>query len=237
MEEKQEGLKEVEAEKVETSGTDQPEKELVQLEVEPAEDIEALKARLQKAEEERENLSKAVTRLNKERKLTLEKPEEETYPEWDETSKKFQEQTISKAEKIAEQKAQERIEKSNEKAAVAKFVKENPDVDWNYIVSNYTPIHGRDTVEDILKDLDRAKVLANYERGELADLEAFKKGEKKGKAEANLADKASVSKTTSKTGEGGSSLTPGEINLANKMRVDLKKLAEEDMTKPAEIKL
>lgn len=200
--------------------------------------------RLKKAEEEREHLSKAVSRLNKEKKTLTPEPEKEAeaeidYPDWDENSKKFQEQTLSKVEKIAERKAQERIEKANEKAAIDRFVKENPTVDWNDIVSNYQPKHGRETVEDISKDLERAKVLARYERGELTNLEAeaTKKGERKGKAEANLADLASVSKTTSKAGQSGSTLSQGAVELARRMRVDPKKLALEDDSSIATINI
>jgi len=215
-----------------STGTDQPEEKNVE---EKSEDIETLKARLQKSEEERENLSKAVTRLNKERKLPSESEEEEEYPEWDESSKKFQEQTISKVEK----KTQEILEKANEKEAINKFTATNPDVDWNYIVSNYSPTHGKSTVGDIVKDLERAMVLAKYETGELTDLEnkAFKKGETEGKAQSAAANMASVGKATSKTSnKGESSLSKGAIKLAESMRVDIKKLAEEDDSPTAVIK-
>lgn len=233
--EKEEVQEEKEESKEETKETKEESKES---EVE-SEDVESLpnwaKSRLKKVEEERENLSKAVTRLNKERKLPSEEPKkEEDYPEWDDASKKFQEQTLSKVEK----KAQEIIEKANEKEAINKFTSKHPGADWNYIVSNYSPTHGKGTVGDIVKDLERALVLARYETGELTELEkkAFKKGETEGKAKSAAADMASVGKTTAKTTKDKNSLSKGAIELAEKMRVNVKELAEEDDSRTAEIK-
>jgi hypothetical protein len=201
------------------------------------EDIDKLPSwaqdRLKKAQEERDNLSKAVTRLNKERKLPsseVEVKEEEEYPEWDETSKKFQKQTISQAQKIAEQEARKILESSNEKAAIEKFVKDNPDADWDEVISYYNPKSGKETVNGIIKDLNHAYVLARYEKGDLTKSQAEKQGK------AKLADMSTVSKTTSKTAKGKPDLSPGALNMAERMRVSPEKLAQEDDSLTAEIK-
>jgi hypothetical protein len=247
METPKEDLKEV----IDITSTDGPVEKVeapdteVETEVEPEveESIDELKDRLKKAEEERENLSQAVTRLNKEKKLTpdKEKEVEEDYPEWDETSKKFQKQTLGQAEKVAEERAKKIVEGYNEKAAITNFLEKHPeaDKDWNEIITNYTPKNGKESIQDITKDLERALILHRYDKGEIETLEADaqKKGEKKGKAEAKLAELGSISKTTSKTVKEGNTLTESEIRMAKLMKVDLEKLAEEDMSKPATIEI
>jgi hypothetical protein len=212
------------------------------------ESVEELKARLAKVEEEKENYKQMGLKY---KNLTLEKSEkeestegddteEEEYPDWDENSKKFQKQTLAQAEKLAEAKAQQAIHKANEKTAIGEFVKNHPEAaeKWNEVVSNYVPKAGKDSVQDILKDLDRAYVLTRYEKGELSNLEneAFKKGESKGKAESKLAELNSVSKTTAKTVKGEGGLSAGALKLAEKMRVSPDKLALEDDSLTAEIK-
>jgi len=241
MDENKEGLKEAET-KVEATGDDQPEKELNEDAQVDEPNIETLKERLQKAEEERDNLSKAVVRLNKERKLPSDEEEpkkEEDYPDWDESSKKFQDQTLSKAKSIAEQEARKIIEKSNEKAAIDKFTRDNPNVNWDEVVANYSPKHGKDTVGGITKDLKRALVLTQYEKGEIDSLteKAFKAGKRKGEIDSQLADISTVSRTTAKSlKKDGGTLSKEAIELAGKLRVDPKKLAEEDDSPYAVIK-
>lgn len=211
------------------------------------EDVDSLKERLKKSEDEKENYKKGMLKykdlsLKKTEDKTEDKDDEEEYPEWDESSKKFQKQTVKEAESKAEAKAQAIVESYNEKSAISQFVEKNPELadesKWSEIIANYTPTHGKGTPKDVLKDLNRALLLTRYDNGEIDKItaEAEQKGKSKGKAEAQLADKATVSKTTSKTVKEGNVLSPGAINLANKMRVDLKKLAEEDLSKPAEIK-
>lgn len=209
------------------------------------ETVDSLKAKLEKIETEKENYK---TGLLKYKKLSLDKKEEKKeeeieYPEWDENSKKFQEQTLNQAEKKAEERAKTIVEKYNEKSAIAQFVKKNPELaeekNWNEVIANYHPRSGKESPEDILNDLDEALIVTRYRNGELTkgEAEAEERGIKKGKAEAQIADLSSVSKITSKTVKEGNALTPGEIELANKMRVPLDKLAEEDLSEPAEIKL
>lgn len=193
------------------------------------------KDQIAKLEEERSNLSKAVSRLNQERKLPKEEEkEEEESTEWDDDSKKFQKETLSHAEKVAEKKAQAIIEQYTEKAAIDTFIEKHPDLkkkeSWSEVMANYHPKNGKETPQAILKDLERALFLTQYEKGELTPKE-------ENKAEKMIADLTTVSNTSSKTVKQSNALTAGEIRLAEAMRVDLKKLAAEDLSKPAEIKL
>lgn len=192
------------------------------------------KDQIAKLEEERNNLSKAVSRLNQERKLPKEeKEEEEISTEWDDDSKKFQKETLTHAEKVAEKKAQAIIEQYTEKAAIDTFTEKHPELQkkeaWSEVMANYHPKNGKETPQAILKDLERALFLTQYEKGELTSKD-------ENKAEKMIADLNSVSKTGSKTVKQSSTLTSGEIRLAEAMRVDLKKLANEDLSKPAEVK-
>ena len=222
-----------------TKETEVKETEVVETEeTKETEDAESLKERLKKVEEEKENYKKGMLKY---KELTLDKKEkqeeEEEQTEWDDNSKKFQKQTISRAEKIAKGV----VEKNNETLAIEQFMEKYPDVkdSWDDIVSNYSPTNGKDSVKSVLKDLNRAYILTRYEKGEIDSLvsDALKKGEKKGKAEAQIADMSSVSTTTSKTVKGSNAISQGALKLAEKMRVDPKKLAEEDDSLTAEIKL
>jgi len=207
--------------------------------VETEESVDTLKERLKKSEEEKENYKKGMLKY---KDLTLKKPEEkeeekeEEYPEWDENSKKFQEQTLSQAEKKAEERAKSIVEKYNEKSAIAQFVTKNPELaeedKWNEVISNYHPKNGKETQEDILKDLERALIITRYERGELSNIKSDDN-----KAEKSVADMSSVSKTTQKTSKESNSLSNDAIMFAERLRIDPKKLAEEDDSLTAEIKL
>lgn len=202
------------------------------------EDINSLpewaRKKLEKTEEEKENYK---TGMLKYKSLSLskeEKKEEEEVetPEWDENSKKFQEQTLSQAEKRAEAKAQSVIESVNEKSAIQQFVTKNPklaDEDvWKEIVANYNPTNGKGTVDDVLRDLDRALVLAKHENPSLLS---------EGDKSKEVAQDVTVSKTTSKVVKESNAVSPEALRLAEKMRVDPKALAEEDDTLTAEIQL
>lgn len=201
--------------------------------------------RIKKEQEEKENYKKGLLSVKK-KSLTPEKTEEpkkeseEEYPDWDEASKKFQKQTISQAETIAEKKAREIVENYNEKAGISRFIAEHPEVGaddkWSELIANYSPKHGRESAEGVYVDLQRAFVLTQYEQGNLTEVAAVKKGEKKGEANVKLAEANTVSKTTLKSGSGeGSTLSPGAIKMATKMRVDMKKLAQEDDSRTAVI--
>jgi hypothetical protein len=185
------------------------------------------KAKIEKLENDKENYKKGLLKYKK-FSLTPEKEEkkvEEEYPEWDDASKKFQKQTLSEAEKRAEARAMAVIEKANEKSAIASFLSNHPDVknQWDDIVANYTPKNGKETQADIMKDLERALVLTQYEKGTLN--KSDKKGEK---AVANL---NTVSKTTSKNAPEGAALTKGALEFARKLGVDPKELSNESTIK------
>ena len=209
--------------------------------VEKAEDVDSLpewaKERLQKAEKDKDSYKKGMLKYEskvKKYSLTKKKKDEEKkeeYPEWDDTSKKFQEQTLSEAEKVADKKALDVVQQYNEKIAVAQFIKENPQVKkrWDKVVSNYNPKSGKETPDDIIKDLQSAYILTRFEDGELSekDLSGAKK---------DLANLSTVSKTSSKSSKEGKSLSEGALRLAERMRVDPKQLAKEDDSSYAEIK-
>ena len=216
---------EVQTEAVEESPEKESEetpKEEVKEETKTEEDIEALpewaKTRLQKLENDKENYKKGMLKYKK-YSLTPEKTEEKV--------SEVKEEVLSV------------IGQTNEKTAISKFLADHPEAEdkWDDIVFNYSAKNGKETVDSVYKDLDRAYLLTRYESGDLNKLqeEASKKGEKAGVAKAKLAEMSSVSKTSSKTVPKGTTLSPGALNLASKMRVDAKKLAQEDDSLTAEI--
>lgn len=192
-------------------------------------DVDELQSRLAKAEEERENYKNMALKYKKEDKEKTLAPEEE-YPEWDDQSKKFQKQTIELAQKQAEEVTMRQVEKVNEKNAIASFIEKNPeladDSKWQEVVKNYQP-RSKESVQDIMRDLGRALVLTKYEKGELDKKEV----------KPDISDLGTIGKTTSKSGTDGKTLTQSEINIGKAMKVDLEKLAAEDMTKPATIEI
>lgn len=197
------------------------------------------KDKMSKLEELKENYKKGMFKYKKlSTEPEKEEEQEEEYPEWDENSKKFQTQTLSEAKKVAETQAKQIVEKNNEQEAISQFLTSHPGIEdrWDNVISNYTAKNGKDNVKSILKDLERAYVITRYESGELDKIseEATKKGIAQSKAE----ELSTVSKTTSKTASQGTpAISQGAIDLANKMRVDPAKLAEEDDSLTAEIKL
>ena len=197
------------------------------------EDVESLKARLKKAEEDKENYKEGMLKYKKlslepEKKEEVEEEgvEEKKYPIFDDNSQLFQEQTVSMAEKIAETKAKQIVEKYNENAAISKFLSNNPEAEgkWNDIISNYHPKNGKESIYSIIKDLDRAYYLTKYELGE---------GENK-EAKQQLDNMSTVSRTTVKNPPKGDTLSQTALKMAGRMRVDLDKLAKEDDSLTAE---
>lgn len=225
--------------KVETN-----EEETLEVKTEPKTEVEGelpqwAKEKMSKLEEEKENYKKGMLKA-KGKTLEPEKEaeQEEEYPEWDENSKKFQTQTLSQAEKVAENKAKQIIEKNNEQEAISQFLTSHPDIEdkWDNVISNYTAKNGKDNVKSILKDLERAYVITRYESGELDKIS--EEATKKGIAQAKAEELSSVSKTTSKVASQGTpSISKGAIDLAQKMRVNPEKLAEEDDSLTATIKI
>lgn len=246
--ESKEEVKEVEVETEEKTEV----KTEVKTEETETEDLESLpqwaKDKLEKVESDKDNYKKGMLKykdltLDKKEKKVEEKSEEEIYPDWDEDSKKFQQQTLSKVEERAKASAMGVIEKANEKSAIATFVKDNPELAegeaWSEVISNYNPRNGKETVQDITNDLEEALVITKYRSGKLSnsETEAEERGRKKGQAESQIADLSSISKTDSKTVKGESSISEGALEMASKMRVDPEDLAKEDDSLSAEIKL
>jgi len=200
------------------------------------EELTALQERLKKAEQERDNYKEGLLKLKRSERTLSEKKEEakddEDAPEWDEASKKFQAQTLSEAEKRARIAAQSYVEENNEKAAISTFLTEHPelggDEEWKEILSNYNPKHGKGTVDSIVTDLNRARVVMLHDRGELDKLsqEAEERGKRKGAAESYHANahtsSGSASKSTSDQGSDG--ISKGAKEIAQAFGIDPKKL-------------
>lgn len=194
----------------------------------PNERVRELEEQLAKEQEEKENYKQGMLKYKEQAK-------EE--PQWDEDSQKFQKQTLSKAEQLAEEKARKTVEEFNEKAGIARFQETHPDVDMKEVLANYNPKNGKFSADSVVRDLERALVLHQYDTGNLSTAKAEEKGRKKGMAEAKVADLNAISTTSQKTVPQGSSLTDSELQMAKMMKVNPEKLAAEDMTKPAEIEI
>ncbi len=80
--------------------------------------------------------------------------------------------------------------KANEKEAISKFVEQNPEMkdSWSDLVQHYSGKRGRDTVSNIVQDLDDAKTL-------FQKYSPAKESEDK-EAKANLSKDASAPHTT-----------------------------------------
>ena len=212
--------------------------------------VKVLEERLKKAEEERENYKQALLSKKKAFNRTLEAKPEETEeeqeqekPEWDEDSQRFQKQTLSQAEKVAKKAAKEAIEGINEKEAIGAFLESYPEfedaTEWKEILGNYNPKHGKGSVKSIITDLERARVLRLHDKGEISRLaeEAETRGKRQGYAERALADLTTTGGERTKTvGSKGGEVTEGARRLAERFRIDPKKLAKEDDSRQATIK-
>lgn len=210
-------------------------------------ELSELQERLKKMEQERDNYKMGLLKFKKAEK-TLELKKEETEQEnensdWDEQSQKFQTQTLSRAEKVAQKAAESVFRKSNEKQAIGSFLERYPDFQadeaWQEILSNYHPKNGKDSVTGIVRDLERARVTVLYEQGELdkVSAEAEKRGKQKGYAESMHADFMTSSTTRHKSGSSkeGGEVSEGALQMAAKFRIDPKKLAKEDDSNRATI--
>ena len=213
-------------------------------------DVESIKEQLRKAEEDRDKYKERVLGFSKKHpEKTLEEPKEEEEPEvkeesnWDEDSQRFQKQTLTQAEGIAKRVAKETIEATNERAAIDSFVEQYPEyqdsAEWKEIVSNYMPKNGKGSVKSILKDLERARVLRLHDKGDISKLaeEAEKRGKQKGYAEGVHAELTTSGGERTKTvgTKHTGSVTEGAKRLAERFRIDPKKLAQEDDSNRATI--
>ncbi|MFA5990446.1 MAG: hypothetical protein WC803_12695 [Sphingomonas sp.] len=213
-------------------------------------EVAELQERLKKTEEERDNYKTGLLKLKKtDRTLEAKKDttvrsldQQDEDADWDDDSKKFQKQTLSKAEKVAQKAAESVYQKANEKQAINSFLEQYPDFqsdeEWQEILSNYNPKNGKDSVSNIMKDLERARINVLYEKGDLEKLsvEAENRGKQRGYAEGMHADLMTSGGTRQKSSnKDGKEISDGARALATKFRIDPKKLAQEDDSNRATI--
>ena len=126
------------------------------------ETVESLKARLAKAEEERNNYKTGLLKLKKSQK---EGSDEDGVDDEDIEDKKDDIDVQS----VATNAALGVIEKSNEKTAISEFTQKYPalkdPVMWRKVIENYNPKSGKGSSRDILEDLEAALILAKYYGG------------------------------------------------------------------------
>lgn len=192
------------------------------------------KSLYEKEKEESEKRLKALRDVKKSYRTLKsdkkeDKPAEKETPvdgsEWDEDSSRFQKETLTKAE----QAAQAVLEKSNEKSAINQFLgkyeelADNDDL-WQDIVTNYTPKRGRDTVEDIVKDLESARIVTLHERGELdSSIEkARNSGLEEGKKKRALAEMALTPGRPGASKSDTKAPSKGSVDMAKRFRHDPK---------------
>lgn len=125
--------------------------------------VESLKARLAKAEGERENYKKGMLKYKSKSKDVVEDEEEEESPTLD-------------IQSIAVKAATGVIEKNNEKTAVSQFTEKYPALKdpilWRKVVENYSLKSGKGSVDSIKQDLEAALILAkHYGGGKVAEKE------------------------------------------------------------------
>ena len=204
--------------------------------------LEATKAALAKAEEERENYRKGLLSREEELKTLKSKKDEEeeedkNETEWDENSKRFQDETLSKTAKIAEEAAiaaaMKAVEKKEEKNAQDSFRASHPtitDEEWVEIMANYTPKHGA------AKDLERAFVLTRFDKGEIIDPAEINRRT----AENINRDLNTTNGTPSGSGkyeEQKGGVTDGQKAIGSRFGITTEALEKEDDTRQATISI
>ena len=115
------------------------------------ESVDSLRAKLKKAEEERENYK---TGMLKYKKQVKEVDSEEDVPNVSE---------------VAEKAALSVIERNNERIAINRFTEKYPALrdpaKWREVIVNYSPRNGKESSESISKDLEAALMLAKHYGG------------------------------------------------------------------------
>lgn len=214
------------------------------------EDVDTLKARLKKAESDRDNYKRGMLEAKSKKRSLGEKEDDEEEDEdiddkvgkeWDDDSKKFQKETLTKAQEIARAetaKVQKQQEKKNEQAAIKKVLKDYPeyadDDNWKVLVGYYTPRNGKEDSDGIIEDLSDAIVLADKKLGIDRTVE---KSDDKGN-QKKLADMTALNKSnTNRPGKSKDKKPEGAIRMASKFRNDPEKVAKEDDSLSATIKL
>lgn len=206
---------------------------------------EQLKEKLQKAEEERDNYKQGL--LNRETELKAlkskeketeeeneEKNEEET--QWDDASKKFQEETLVKSQKFAEEAATKVLEKKNDSTAQTEFRESHPEITdekWVDIVANYNPKNGKDSIKSVVKDLERAYVIYRFDKGETIDpAEESKRQAQEKNKELNIIHGTAGSGRYEADKDGA---TEGQKSIASRAGISVDALNKEDDTLRAEV--
>lgn len=182
------------------------------------ETVESLKARLAKAEEERENYKKGMLKYKSKTKGEVVDEDEDEDEEVD-------------VKGVATQAATQVIEKANEKSAIAQFTNKYPALKdpkaWNEVLLNYNPKNGKGSVDDIQKDLEAALMLAkHYGGGKVAE------------KEISLNEYASVSRAGSNAyHDEGSTVKESTLSMAREFKHDPEKVKNESDYLTAEIQL
>ena len=206
-----------------------------------AAELEAAKASLAKVEEEKENYRKGLLSREEELKTLKSKKDQEEddkkETEWDDNSKRFQEETLSKTTKIAEEAAvtaaMKAIEQQNEKSAQEKFRAAHPEVtdeEMVDIMANYTPKHGAQ------KDLDRALILTKFDKGEIIDpAEINRRQAEERNREMNISH--GISSGSGKYEEQKGGVTDGQKAIASRFGISTEELEKEDDSRQATISI
>lgn len=203
---------------------------------------EAEAARI-KAETDRDNYRQGMLTRDEELKKLKETKDDtkdntdET--EWDDNSRRFQEETLSKTEKVAAQAALKALEQRNDKTAQQEFRESHPEIDdekWEQVVANYNAKSGKDSIRGIIKDLERAYVVYKFDKGETIDpVEiARTQGENKNK-EMNVTHGTSSGSGKVEEEKGG--VSDGAKELGRRFGISEEQLAQEDDSRRATISM
>lgn len=212
-----------------------------------ADALAAANAKLAKAEEERENYRKGLLIREEElKKLKSSKEEDEDEEdngdketEWDDNSKKFQEETLTKTAKVAEEAAVKALELRNDKTAQQEFRESHPEIDdekWAQIVANYNPKNGKDSIRGIVKDLERAYVVYKFDAGETIDpVEIARQQADFKNKEAGVTHGTSSGSGKMEEEKGG--VSDGAKKLAGRFGIPVDKLEKEDDSRFATVSM
>ena len=209
--------------------------------------LEEATAKAAKLEEERDNYRKGLLAREEELKsFKKEKEEEEEKDdndeketEWDENSKRFQEETLSKTEKLAEEAAIKALERRNDKTAQQEFRENHPEITdekWEQVVANYNPKSGKESQKGIMRDLERAYVVYKFDTGETIDPAEI------ARTNAELKNKEmhvsyGTSGTSGKFEEKKGGVTDGQKSIGERFGITAERLEKEDDSMSATIKI
>jgi hypothetical protein len=160
----QQELKNAEAKALAEAQAGKSLEEELSLEAPQAETVESLKARLAKAESDRDNYKTGLLAAKKSK------------PEAEEEEGEEEEDKSLEIKNYATQAATEVIERNNEKLAISQFTERYPALKdpsvWAKVVENYNSKAGKGSVESIKQDLEAALILAkHYGGGNVAEKE------------------------------------------------------------------